>query len=123
MKTIVLLLFISFSGFAQKAVYNKTNTAGKFSEYQTKEGSVLKVGDTITIGYPLGQYFTFITQGDLQVEARLSNSKVTISKIKSIGNAARGFKTYLFFKGYGFNCSIDYEAALETGEIKNPFNQ
>jgi hypothetical protein len=123
MKIIILLLFVSFSAFSQKAIYNKTNESGKFNEYQTKEGFVLKIGDTITIGYPLGKDFTFITQGDLNGRASLSNKKVKISKIKSIGNSVRGYKTYILFSGYGTSVHIDYEAALETGEIKNPFIQ
>lgn len=118
MKKIILLLLISFSGFAQKAIYNKTNESGKFTEYQTKDGFTLKVGDTITIGYPTDKNFRFITQGDLEVAPRMANVKVTVSKIKLVKS-----KTYVFFKGYGFNVAIDYEAALETGEIKNPFIQ
>jgi hypothetical protein len=123
MKTTLLLLLISMSCIAQKVVYKEITASGTFEQYQTKDGFVLNLGDAITIGYPLGQEFTFITQGDLQVAARLSNSEVKISKIKAIGNATRGYKVYLFFKGYGINCAIDYESALETGEIKNPFNQ
>lgn len=119
----MLLLFVSFSAFSQKATYNKTNESGKFTEYQTKEGNVLKLGDTITIGYPLGNNFTFITQGDLNGSASLANKRVKISKIKSIGNSIRGYKTYILFSGYGISVHIDYEAALETGEIKNPFTQ
>lgn len=118
MNKIILLLLISFSGFAQKAVYNKNNESGKYTEYQTKEGSTLKIGDTIIIGYPTDKNFRFITQGDLEVAPRMSNVKVTVSKIKLIKS-----KAYVFFKGYGFNVAIDYEAALETGEIKNPFTQ
>jgi len=121
MKKIILLLLISTSIFAQKAVYNKTKEVGKFTEYQTKSGNVIKVGDTINIGYPLGQEFTFLTQGDLHVASFLSNSKVVISKIKSVGNSTRGYKIYTLFGGYGASVYIDYESALETGEIKNPF--
>lgn len=120
---IILLLLISFSGYSQKAIYNKINQPGIFSEYQTKAGSVLKIGDTITIGYPLGQEFTFLTQGDLHAAASLSNNKVIVSKIKSVGSKTRGYKAYTLFKGYGAAIYIDYESALETGEIKNPFTQ
>jgi len=123
MKKIILLLLISSSAFSQKAIYNKTNESGKFNEYQTKDGFVLKIGDTITIGYPLGNEFTFITQGDLNGAAFLTNKKVVVSKIKSIGTSVRGYKTYALFSGYGISVRIDYEAALETGEIKNPFTQ
>ncbi|MCI4443145.1 MAG: hypothetical protein JHC39_06510 [Lentimicrobium sp.] len=118
MKKIILILLISFSAFSQKAIYNKTNKEGIFKEYQTKNGDILKVGDTIQIGYPQGSEFKFITQGNVGCASFLSNSKAVVSKIKSIGNITRGFKTYALFKGYGLSVYIDYEAALETGEIK-----
>jgi hypothetical protein len=121
MKIAILLLLISFPIFAQKAIYNKTKEKGEFIEYQTKSGDLVKIGDTITIGFPLGQEFTFLTQGDLHVASFLSNSKVVVKKIKSVGNQTRGFKTYMLFGGYGASVYIDYESALETGEIKNPF--
>lgn len=122
MKNLILVLFfITSICSAQTAIYNKTKTEGKFTEYQTKSGNIIKIGDTITINYPRGENFTFISQGDLKVSATLSNSKVVVSKIKLVGNPTRGYKTYVFFKGYGFNCDIDYESALEVGEIKNPF--
>lgn len=122
MKKLVLLLFFSCSVFSQTAIYNKIEKAGLFKEYQTKSGNILKIGDTINILLPRqGNEFTFLTQGDFQISAHLSNTKVSISKIKTVGNKTRGFKTYLGFKGYGFNCFIDYESALEVGEIKNPF--
>jgi hypothetical protein len=121
MKTTILFLFIGFAGLSQKAVFNKIDHAGTFTEYQTKSGGVLKINDTITIGYPLGKEFTFLTQGDLNVAARLSNTKVVIAKIKAIGNNIRGYKIYALFKGYGAAVYIDYEAALETREIIDPF--
>lgn len=117
MKIFLLILF-GFSGFAQKAVYNKITKAGNFTEYETKKGDLIKTGDTITIGYPIYTDFKFLTQGDFQISAALSNSKIIISKIKTTGNNNIGYKTYLYFKGIGSNCKIDYEAALETGEIK-----
>lgn len=122
MKKTILFLLIGFSGFSQTAVYNKTTKSGLFEEYQTKTGNILKLGDTINILLPRqGNEFTFITQGDFQVSSHLSNTKIPISKIKSVGNKKRGHKIYLGFKGFGSNCFIDYESALEVGEIKNPF--
>lgn len=118
-----LLLFLSFSctAFAQTAVYNKITAAGLFKEYQTKSGDLLKIGDTITIGFPRLQNFTFITQGNQPAGASISNAKITVSKIRTVGNPKRGYKTYALFGGYGFSVYIDYESALEVGEIKNPF--
>ena len=125
MKKIILLLLISYSGFSQTATYNKITASGDFTEYKSKNGGVIKIGDTITIGYPFsGNFFTFITQGGAQTSPILSNKKVVISKIKSIGKNSYGYKIYPIFKGFGWvPLYIDYEAALETGEIKNSFIQ
>lgn len=119
MKKIILLLLISFSGFSQKIIYNKVKTSGNFTEYQDKNGNILKIGDTITIGYPKLNNFMFITQGNTPVAAFMANKKVVVSKIKSIGTKKIGYKVYMLFGGYGFSCYVNYEAALETEEIKN----
>jgi hypothetical protein len=102
MKKIILILLISFSAYSQKAIYNKTNKEGIFKEYQTKDGNIIKVGDTILIGYPQGSEFKFITQGNVGCASFLSNSKAVVSKIKSIGNTTRGFKTYACLKDMVF---------------------
>lgn len=122
MRNLVIAFFFTISFCtAQTATYNKLKTGGNFKEYQTKTSQVLKIGDTIKIGYPLGKDFTYLTQGNQPVAAFLSNNKVVISNFKSVGSTNRGFKIYALFKGYGTAVYIDYEAALETGEIKNPF--
>ena len=118
MKKILLFILISFSAFSQKAVYNNIKEPGNYTEYQTKEGSVLKIGDTIQINFPLGQEFTFLTQGDYHCGAQLSNTKAVVTKLKSIGNKTRGYKIYAAFKGYGMPVYIQYEEALQSGEIK-----
>ena len=44
-----------------------------------------------------------------------------IEKLKTYGTRSSGFKIYAHFKGYGLlPVLIDYETALELGEIKNP---
>jgi len=122
MKLSLLLFLATLASYSQKAVYNKINNQQDFTEYQTKENRILKIGDTLTIGYPRnGNGFTFITQGGVMTSPILANSKVAIHKIKTIGNTKRGYKIYLTFKGYGFvPVYIDYESAIETGELKNP---
>ncbi len=118
-KVALLLMLISFSIFGQKAIFNKINSEGNFTEYETKEGVVLKIGDTLKIGYPRNTNFTFITQGGVPATAFLSNTKVVVTKLKSVGNKTRGFKMYALFKGYGLvPVYIDYDSAFETGEIK-----
>lgn len=121
-KLILSLFFITAFCTAQTAIYEKTKTSGNFKEYLTKEGQTLKIGDTIVIGYPLGKEFTFLTQGNQPVAAFLSNNKVIVSNFKAVGSTSRGFKIYALFKGYGLPVYIDYESALETGEIKKTFS-
>jgi len=63
--------------------------------------------------------FTFITQGNTGCGTIISNTKNIITKIKSIGSEKRGYKIFVLFKGYGLlPIYIDYESALETGEIR-----
>lgn len=122
MKIITLSLLITFSTYSQTATYDKINKQQDFKEYISKDNLLLKIGDTLTIGYPFsGSFFTFITQGGQQTSPMLSNKKIAIKKIKTIGTKKTGFKTYFTIAGYGFvPVYIDYESALETGEIKKP---
>jgi hypothetical protein len=92
-----------------------------FTEYITKQGDTLVVGDTLIIGVPTSDLgFVFISQGGLKVANKLSGNKVMINKFKTYGTKKQGFKVYALFGGYGlYPCLIDYETALEVGEIKN----
>lgn len=123
-KLLLLSLLISISiSRAQTVVYDKISSENDFTSYQTKSTNILKVGDTLNIGYPrAGNQFTFISQANIAAGTVIANAKVVITKIKTIGNKKRGYKTYALFKGYGlYPVYIEYEAALETGEIKDPF--
>ncbi|WP_119792079.1 hypothetical protein [Flavobacterium anhuiense] len=117
-----LILATAFCN-AQTALYNKIEKEGKFTEYQTKSGNIVKIGDTLNIGYPrAGNQYSFISQANIPAGTVIANTKVIVSTIKTIGNKKRGFKTYILFKEYGaYPVYIEYESALETGEIKNPF--
>lgn len=119
MKKILLLLLISYSSFAQKAIYDKITSQDNFLEYVSKSGKIIKVNDTIQIAYPrAANSYTFILQGNQPCSTILTNTKNVITGIKTIGNKQRGYKTWILFKGYGIlPIYVDYEAALETGEI------
>lgn len=115
--------------YDQVAFYNNVNRTAEFTKYITKSNDTLKVGDTLQIGLPSSNElgFNFISQGGQRVASRLANTEIVIDKIKSYaGNGAnvftkdKDFKIYLHFKGYGMlPVLIDYESALETGEIVN----
>ncbi|WP_298220876.1 hypothetical protein [Flavobacterium sp.] len=127
MKLKILITAFCFywcSTFSQSAHFNKITKEGKFTEYFSKSGKSIKVNDTIEIGYPgNGSRFNFITQGNEPAGVIIANTKVVVTKIKSIGNPKRGYKAYMFFSGYGLlPVVIDYEAALETRELKGKIN-
>jgi hypothetical protein len=123
MKRIILItiLFWSSTIFSQTVDFKNITTEGNYTSYITKAGKEIKIGDFVEIKFPrAGNAFTFITQGNEPCGVILSNTKNKITKIKVIGNETRGYKTYLAFKGYGLlPIFIEYENALETGEISN----
>jgi len=121
MKLSLILCLIALPIYCQTATYSKINTAQNYTEYITKNNLSIKKGDSLTIGYPFsGSFFTFITQGGQQTSPILSNKKIAIKEIKTIGNKKIGYKTYILFTGYGWvPIYIDYESALDTGELKS----
>lgn len=120
--TLFTLLFYSFS-FAQIAEFgNLSKNNQSFQEYKSKNGDIIKVGDTLTIGKgldPLG--FRFISQGGGRMHVTHGGKDFVITKIKSYGKAKSGFTIWLNFKGFGLlPVEVDYENALEAGEVINP---
>ncbi|UKM64748.1 hypothetical protein GSB9_01305 [Flavobacteriaceae bacterium GSB9] len=123
MKILILLLIFSISiTYSQTAEYGKLTHKSEYEIYLTKTGDTLKVGDTLTIGIPLSDLgFTYISQGGQRVSNTLSDKKVVVDKLKTYGTKKSGYKIYAQFKGYGLlPVLIDYDTALELGEIKNP---
>jgi hypothetical protein len=118
-KLVFILFFITYNFYAQTANYSDIKFKANFKEYISKSGRSIKVNDTIQIGLPsAGNNFVFITQGNVGVMASLAKTKAIITNIKSIGTDKTGYKIYLLFKGYGLlPLYIDYENAIETGEL------
>ena len=128
MKTIFVILLIFFgilTGYSQIAEYGKLTKKSEYKFYLTKTGDTLKVGDTLTMGIPRSDLgFTYISQGGERVSNTLSDKKVIVDKLKTYGTKNNGYKIYAHFKGYGLlPVLIDYETALEVGEIKNTNNK
>ena len=120
--TIFTICAVNFS-FAQSDVaeYGKINRTGTFKEYLSKNGDHIKVGDSLQIGIATGPYaFTYISQGEEgNMHPTHSGKKVKISKIHSSGRKNSGYKIFFNFKGFGLlPVTVDYETALEVGEIK-----
>jgi hypothetical protein len=122
-QNISLIFLITFSFcYSQKAEFNKLSIKSNYDEYYTKNGDILKLGDTLIIGIPISELgFTYISQGGQRVSNTLSEKKILIDKLKTYGSKSNGYKMYAHFKGYGLlPVLIDYETAFELGEIKNP---
>ncbi|SHJ25332.1 hypothetical protein SAMN04488096_1212 [Mesonia phycicola] len=123
MRIFTFILIFSFSiGYSQTAEYGKLTKKSEYKIYLTKIGDTLKVGDTLTIGIPTSDLgFTYISQGGQRVSNTLADKKVIVDKLKTYGTEKNGYKVYAHFKGYGLiPVLIDYDTALELGEIKNP---
>jgi hypothetical protein len=114
MKYIFFLLVFNIA-FSQEAKFNVINKQGSFSSYLSSDNRQIKIGDTLQIKYPSnGNEFVYITQGNMRASTILVNRKIVVSNIKSINE-----KIYILFKGFGLlPLYIDFEAALETKEIK-----
>lgn len=119
---LLLVLGVNIS-FAQTAEYGKITEAKKFEEYISKNGDRLKVGDSLQIGIATAAtHFVYVSQGEgANMHPTHSGKKVKITKIYSAGRKNSGYKIFINFKGFGLlPVFVDYETALEVGEIINP---
>lgn len=119
----ILALFVASISFAQTAEYNKLSKNNQsFTEYKSKNGDIIKVGDSLMIGKAMDpDGFRYISQGSGRMHATHGGKPFTIHKIKSYGKEKSGFTIWISFKGYGLlPVEVDYENALEASEIINP---
>ncbi len=104
-----------------------TTERGNFTEYVSKDGSVYKIGDRLTIGQPsTNKTFAFIQTGDGFISpienaiANISGNETEIKRIFIVGTDRSGH--YVMFRTKGayavLNMSINFEQALIAGEIK-----
>jgi hypothetical protein len=116
MRITLLLLFFTQISLAQTAHFGETKK-GTYDNYITRAGDTIKKGMQLTLGTPstdLG--FAYISQGGERVAFRLANTTVTVHNIRVYE------KPYLQIRGYGLlPVLIDYENAITTGELINPF--
>jgi len=124
MKKILLLLLIANCSlsYSQIAEFGNLLKKSTFNEYLSRSGDTIKIGDTLIIGIPTSDLgFTYISQGGERVSNTLAGKSIKIDQLKTYGTKSQGFKMYAQFKGFGLvPVLIDYDTALETGEIKNP---
>lgn len=118
----ILVLFVTNISFAQIAEYNKLSKNNQsFNEYKSKNGDIIKVGDSLMIGKAMDpDGFRYISQGGGRMHATHGGKPFVIHKIKSYGKEKSGFTIWISFKGYGLlPVDVDYENALAAGEIVN----
>ena len=124
MKSITLIATFIFTAFlcsAQVAKYDHVTGNSKYTEYVTKTGESIYVGDTLKIGKPAnGATFINITPGGVPIQAFMAGKKVVITQIKSYGKEKSGYTLWVQFKGFGIPVYIDYDNALDAGEIICP---
>ncbi|MGP1992743.1 hypothetical protein D9V96_012750 [Zobellia laminariae] len=123
MKKLTLFLFFIVSiTYSQTAEFGNLTKKSEYQIYITKTGFKVNVGDTLTLGIPTSDLgFTYISQNGQRVSSTLAGKQIVIDKLKTYGSKKNGYKVYAHFKGYGLlPVLIDYETALELGEIKNP---
>lgn len=130
-KLLMIALFtVSICGYAQEIKFTDlaTSSRGEFTSYVSKDGSIYKIGDRIKIGKPSSNNtFTFITQGDgimlpiTQLTSAASSQETEIKRINVTGNKRAGYSVSFRTKGISglSNYSIDFENAVETGEVKS----
>ncbi|MBU3026873.1 hypothetical protein Q4603_16035 [Zobellia galactanivorans] len=118
----VFLLFMVSITYSQTAEFGNLTKKSEYKNYKTKSGYKINIGDTLALGIPSSDLgFAYISQNGQRVSHTLAGKPIVIDKLKTYGNKKSGYKMYAQFKGYGLlPVLIDYETALELGEIKNP---
>lgn|SRR5690606_8998611 len=128
MKKTLLTLFLitSLHSFGQNlrrdkiVEYNKVTKLGFYESYVSKHGDTIHIGDTLQIGKASNyDKFVHIHQDKYNMHADHTGKKVVVQNIETYGRKKSGYGVYLKFKGFGLlPVYVNYEAALEAGEIK-----
>jgi len=121
MKTFIFFLLVSPFTFSQSIEYNKPMKKGNYSVYYAKNGTTVKIGDTLHINAPANDRYVYIEQGGTSAGTILANKDIVISKIKVYGTKGHKPNVLIGFNGYGMLIVyMDYENAIEAGEVYNP---
>lgn len=126
-KKIILFLLIVVSqnimaqGKKVKTVsHNALSKSGTYTEYVSKGGATIKVGDSLQINNPSNfERYMYITQNDAYLRADNMNKKLKLKAINVSGDDKKGYNVFFTCKGLGATpVFVRYEDALETNEIK-----
>jgi len=118
------MIFVANISFAQVAQYGKLSKNNEsYKSYKSKNGDIISVGDSLIIGKAMDPSgFRFISQGGGRMHPTHGGKPFVITKIKSYGKDKSGYSIWLNFKGYGLlPVEVDYENAIEAGEIIDPY--
>lgn len=121
---LLLLIVIGQNVWAQKKVkrteYGNFGKAGTYTEYVSKAGATIKVGDSLQINNPSNfERYMYITQNDAYLRAENMNKKLMIKAINVSGDNKKGYTVFFTCKGLGTTpVFVRYEDAVQTNEIK-----
>lgn len=121
---ILLLIVVGQTAWAQKKVkrteYGNFGKAGAYTEYVSKDGATIKVGDSLQINNPSNfERYMHITQNDAYLRADNMNKKLKLKGINVSGDDKKGYTVFFTCKGLGATpVFVMYEDALQTNEIK-----
>ena len=94
--------------------------AGTYTEYVSRAGATVKVGDSLQINNPSNfERYMYITQNDAYLRADNMNKKLKLKAINVSGDDKKGYTVFFTCKGLGATpVFVRYEDALQTNEIK-----
>lgn len=122
---LLLLIVVSQNVLAQNkkvksVTHDALTKAGTYTEYVSKNGATLKVGDSLQISTPSNlERYMYITQNDSYLRSDEMGKKLILKAINVSGDNKKGFNVFFTCKGLGATpVFVKYEEALETNEIK-----
>ncbi len=126
-KKIILLLLIvvgqqvvAQNKKVKSVSHDALTKAGTYTEYVSKAGATIKVGDSLQINNPSNfERYMYITQNDAYLRAENMNKKLMIKAINVSGDNKKGYTVFFTCKGLGTTpVFVRYEDAVQTNEIK-----
>lgn len=126
-KKIILLLLIVVGQHVlaqnkkvKSVAHDALTKAGTYTEYVSKSGTTIKVGDSLQINNPSNfERYMYITQNDAYLRADNMNKKLKLKAINVSGDDKKGYTVFFTCKGLGATpVFVRYEDAVQTNEIK-----
>lgn len=126
-KKIILLLLIvvgqqvlAQNKKVKSVSHDALTKAGTYTEYVSKSGATVKVGDSLQINNPSNfERYMYITQNDAYLRAENMNKKLKLKAINVSGDDKKGYSVFFTCKGLGATpVFVRYEDAVQTNEIK-----